>query len=146
MGKDDGERGDTLHQCGHSYDRRGKKTKKKQKTLQRLCIYTLWLRPKTRSSFAGRLQSVCSLQEMTATVSRKKKKKNYKKMYNPPQGNDLCDVGILNEGEDIHNICHIGKKRESNSSIFFFNLPPVECLRRPRRHHKVPYLATPMDA
>lgn len=87
--------------------------KKKQKTLQRLCIYTLWLRPKTRSSFAGRLQSVCSLQETTATASRKKekKKKLTKKIYKPPQGNDLCDVGILNEGEDIHNICQIGKKK-----------------------------------
>lgn len=87
MGKDDGERGDTLHQCGHSYDRRGKKNKKKkQKTLQRLCIYTLWLRPKTRSSFAGRLQSVCSLQEMTATASRKKKKKKLQKNLQPAAG------------------------------------------------------------
>lgn len=46
-------------------------------------------------------------------------KKKTQKIYNPPQGNDLCDVGILNEGEDIHNICQTEKK-ESNSSIFSF--------------------------
>lgn len=81
--------------------------KKKKAWHNIICIYTLWLRPKTHSSFAERLQSVCSLQETTATVSRKKQKK----IYNPPQGNDLCDVGILNEGEDIHNICQNEKRK-----------------------------------
>lgn len=71
--------------------------------------------------------------------------KKTERIYNPPQGNDLCDVGILNEGEDIHNICQVEKKGKVIPLFFFLNLPPVESLRQLQRHQKVPYLATPKD-
>lgn len=129
----DGERGDSLHECGHSYDRRKKNTAQ-----HHLHIYTLAQAQNTL--LICREAPVCL---QSAGNDGDGVQKKTKKIYNPPQGNNLCDVGILNEGKDIHNICQIEKK--SNSSIFFFNLPPVESLRRLRRHQKVPYLATPKD-
>lgn len=83
--------------------------RKKNTAKHHLLIYTL---AQAQNALLICRESLCSLQEMT--VSRKKKN------YNLPLGNDLCDVGILNEGEDIHNICQIAKKKGSNSSIYLF--------------------------
>lgn len=101
----DGERGDSLHECGHSYDRRGRK---KNTAQHHLHIYTL--------AQAQNTLLICRETPVCFAVCRKWRRrcpeKKQKKIYNPPQGNDLCDVGILNEGEDIHNICQIEKKRK----------------------------------